>query len=148
MVKQDLQTMKDKIRQLESGSGSDCTVRSDVSTVVGKRPSANFIPDLHGVTLVHYQKYIRLWPSQNWTRNMADQNSCQYVVQQWHEFADEARTVGQCQNRTQKKSSTSCAEEKSRLEMSPKGNHWRSLVFVLQNPQGGDRGVQNPNCPR
>ena len=42
MVQNDFQTIKDKIRQLESGSGSGSTVGSDVSTAVGKGPRGTF----------------------------------------------------------------------------------------------------------
>ena len=42
MVQNDLQAIKDKIRQLESGSGSGGTVGSDVSTAVGIWPSGTF----------------------------------------------------------------------------------------------------------
>ena len=38
----DLQAIKEKIRQLESGSGSGSTVSSEVSTAVGKGPSGTF----------------------------------------------------------------------------------------------------------
>ena len=42
MVQNDLITIKEKIRQLELGSGSGSTVGSDASTAVGKRPSGTF----------------------------------------------------------------------------------------------------------
>ena len=42
MVRNDLQTIKDKIRQLESRSGSGSTVGCDVSAAVGKGPSGTF----------------------------------------------------------------------------------------------------------
>ena len=42
MVQHDVQTSKDKIRQLEAGSDSGSTVGSDVSTAVGKGPSGTF----------------------------------------------------------------------------------------------------------
>ena len=35
-------TIKEKIRQLELGSGSGCTIDSDVSTAVGEGPSGTF----------------------------------------------------------------------------------------------------------
>ena len=42
MVQNDLQTIKDKIRQLESGSGSGSVVGSDVSAAVGEGPGGTF----------------------------------------------------------------------------------------------------------
>ena len=39
MVQTDSQAIKEKIRQLESGSGSGSTVGSEISTAVGKGPS-------------------------------------------------------------------------------------------------------------
>ena len=42
MVQNDLMTTKEKIRQLELGSGSGSTVCSDASTAVGKGPSGTF----------------------------------------------------------------------------------------------------------
>ena len=51
MVQNDLQAIKDKIRQLESGSGSGSTVGSDVSTAVGRGPSGTFARPLQGVAV-------------------------------------------------------------------------------------------------
>ena len=50
-VQNDLQTVKDKIRQLESGSGSGSTVGGDVSTSVGKGPSGTFARPPLGVAV-------------------------------------------------------------------------------------------------
>ena len=47
----DLQTIKDKITQLESGSGSGSTVGSDVSTAVGKGPRGTFTRPLPGLAI-------------------------------------------------------------------------------------------------
>ena len=49
MVQNDLQAIKDKIRQLESGSCSGITVGSDVSTAVGRGSSGTFARPHQGV---------------------------------------------------------------------------------------------------
>ena len=54
MVQNDLQAIKDKIRQLESGSGSGSTVGSDVSTAVGRGPSGTFARPPQGVVVRSY----------------------------------------------------------------------------------------------
>ena len=51
MVQNDLQTIKDKIRQLESRSGSGSTVGCDVSAAVGKGPSGTFARPPLGVAV-------------------------------------------------------------------------------------------------
>ena len=51
MVQTDLQAIKDKIRQLESGSSSGSTVGSEVSTAVGKGPSGTFARPPLGVAV-------------------------------------------------------------------------------------------------
>ena len=51
MVQNDLQAIKDKIRQLESGSGSGGTVGSDVSTAVGRGASGAFARPPQGVAV-------------------------------------------------------------------------------------------------
>ena len=51
MVQNDLQTIEDKIRQLELGSGTGSTVGSDVSTAVGKGPSGTFARAPPGVAV-------------------------------------------------------------------------------------------------
>ena len=51
MVQTHLQATKDKIRQLESGSGSGSTVGSEVSTAVGKGPSGTFARPPPGVAV-------------------------------------------------------------------------------------------------
>ena len=51
MVQTDLQAIKEKIRQLESGSDSGSTVGSEVSTVVGKGPSGTFVRPPPGVAV-------------------------------------------------------------------------------------------------
>ena len=52
MVQNDLETIKDKIRQLESGSGSGSTVGSDVSTAVGEGPSGTFARPPPGIAIL------------------------------------------------------------------------------------------------
>ena len=49
MVQNDLQTIKDKIRQIDTGSGS--TVGSDVSTAVGRGQSGTFARPPLGVAV-------------------------------------------------------------------------------------------------
>ena len=49
MVQNDLMTIKEKIRQLELGSGSGSTVGSDASTAVGKGPSGTFARPQPGI---------------------------------------------------------------------------------------------------
>ena len=51
MVQNDLQAIKDKIRQLGSGSGSGRTVGSDVSTAVGRGPTGTFARPPQGVAV-------------------------------------------------------------------------------------------------
>ena len=51
MVQIDLQAIEDKIRQLESGSGSGGTVGSEVSTPVGRRPGGTFARPPQGVAV-------------------------------------------------------------------------------------------------
>ena len=51
MVQNDLQAIKDKIRQLESGSCSGSTVGSDVSTAVGRGPSGTFARPPQGLAV-------------------------------------------------------------------------------------------------
>ena len=51
MVQTDLQAIKEKIRQLESGSGSGSTVGSEVSTAVGKGPSGTFARPPPGIAI-------------------------------------------------------------------------------------------------
>ena len=51
MVQTDLQAIKEKIRQLESGSGGGSTVGSEVSTAVGKGPSGTFARPPPGVAI-------------------------------------------------------------------------------------------------
>ena len=49
MVQNDSVTMKESIRQLESGSGSGSAVGSDASTAVGKGPSGTFATPPPGI---------------------------------------------------------------------------------------------------
>ena len=56
LVQTDLMTSKEKIRQLDLGSGSGSTVGSDASTAVGKGPSGTFArpPPGIGTRLNHF----------------------------------------------------------------------------------------------
>ena len=59
VVQNDLQAIKDKIRQLESGSGSGSTVGSEVSTAVGRGPSATFARPPQGVAVRLNDSFMR-----------------------------------------------------------------------------------------
>ena len=51
MLQIDLQAIKDKIRQLELGSGSGGTVGSEVSAAIGRGPSGTFARLPQGVAI-------------------------------------------------------------------------------------------------
>ena len=58
MVQNDSQTIKEKIRQLESGSGGGSTVGSDASTAVGKGPNGTFARRPPGSGIRHKDFFV------------------------------------------------------------------------------------------
>ena len=75
MVQTDLQAIKDKIRQLESGSGSGSTVGSEVSTAVGKGPSGTFVRPPPGVAVWNDLFMPRRMEFKGW---VTDDKPCRY----------------------------------------------------------------------
>ena len=116
-------TYKEKIRQLESGSGSGGTVGSEVSTAVGRAPSGTFARLPQGVAIrlndlimprrmgrAHRHKRFRIssmictrwylmrskntWrTNQERPRNVANQNYGKSVVQKRGQYADKNWTI-------------------------------------------------------
>ena len=76
MVQIDLQAIKDKIRQLESGNGSGGTVGSEVRTAVGKGPSGTFARAPPGVAVRLNDLFVpRRMEFKGW---VTDYKQCRY----------------------------------------------------------------------
>ena len=76
MVQIDLQAIKDKMRQRESGSGSGGTVGSEVSTAVGKGPSGTFARPPPGVAVRLNDLFLpRRMEFKGW---VTDNKQCRY----------------------------------------------------------------------
>ena len=141
MVQNDLMTIKEKIRQLELGSGSGSTVGSDASTAVGKGPSGTFARPPPGIGIRLNDLFIQrkidfkgwvtqttnnavtngsqtntkrmLVANQARAKNLANKAYCQYVVQEKDQFTNDGRDAGHHQKRNSRRSPSSCVDEKS-----------------------------------